>query len=61
MCRQPNCYSRIIATDTDKKIVIFANRRIENGEEIKYDYKFPLEEDKIPCNCGAPSCSGYMN
>ena len=45
----------------DRKIVIFALRRLEVGEEVKYDYKFPIEDDKIPCYCGAPGCSGFMN
>jgi SET domain-containing protein len=36
-----------------KRIVIYANRDIEEGEEVTYDYKFPIEEDKIPCLCGA--------
>lgn len=41
-----------------KKIVIYANRDIEVGEEITYDYKFPLEADKIPCHCGSKFCKG---
>ena len=36
-----------------KKIVIYSKRRIEPGEELTYDYKFPIENDKIPCTCGA--------
>jgi hypothetical protein len=39
--------------DGSKRIVIYANRDIHEGEEITYDYKFPLEDDKIPCLCGA--------
>jgi histone-lysine N-methyltransferase SETD1 len=35
------------------RIVIYANRDIEEGEEITYDYKFPEEEEKISCLCGA--------
>ena len=31
------------------------------GEEITYDYKFPIEDDKIPCLCGAPNCRGTLN
>lgn len=36
-----------------KKIFIYAKRHIAAGEEITYNYKFPLEEKKIPCNCGS--------
>ena len=42
-----NAYARVISVDTeygqDKKIVVFANRDISAGEEITYDYKFPVE------------------
>jgi hypothetical protein len=41
-----------------KHIVIFALRRILRGEELTYDYKFPIEDasNKLPCNCGAKRC-----
>ena len=59
--RQPNCYSRIVTVDGVKHIVIFSARDMVRGEEVTYDYKFPFEEEKIPCFCGAPSCRGRMN
>ncbi|KAG4081302.1 hypothetical protein H8356DRAFT_1321915 [Neocallimastix lanati (nom. inval.)] len=52
-CCDPNCNAKIITVDGHKKIVIYAKRDIEEGEEITYDYKFPIEVDKIPCLCGA--------
>merc|ERR1711939_901385 len=45
----------------DKHIVIMAARDIKIGEEITYDYKFPIEDVKLVCYCGAPGCSGSMN
>jgi SET domain-containing protein len=50
---QPNCNAKIISVDGTKRIVIYANRDIDVEEEITYDYKFPIEDDKIPCLCGA--------
>jgi SET domain-containing protein len=44
-----------------KRIVIFAGRTIQPGEEVTYDYKFPLEDDKLKCYCGAAKCRGSMN
>ena len=41
--------------------VIFAGRDLEAGEEVTYDYKFPVEKAKIPCHCGSPKCLGVMN
>lgn len=63
-CR-PNAYAQVINVDTDqgpdKKIVVFANRNIEAGEEITYDYKFPVEDGSLRCTCGAPNCIGRLN
>lgn len=57
----PNCYSRVVQIDSSKKLLIFASKVIEAGEEIVYDYKFPDEEQKIPCLCGSEKCRKWMN
>jgi len=60
----PNCYTKIITLDGNKRIVIYSKRDIATGEELCYDYKFPLEYDeskRIPCHCGAKDCRGFMN
>lgn len=58
---QPNCYSKVVDILGQKHIIIFALRRIVTGEELTYDYKFDIEENKIPCGCGAKRCRKYMN
>ncbi|KAJ8334432.1 hypothetical protein SKAU_G00400710 [Synaphobranchus kaupii] len=60
---EPNCYSRVINVEGQKHIVIFALRRIYRGEELTYDYKFPIEDDrsKLHCNCGARRCRRFLN
>lgn len=58
---QPNCYAKIITVDSQKKIVIYSRQPININEEITYDYKFPIEETKIPCLCGADTCKGSLN
>ncbi|XP_015164711.1 histone-lysine N-methyltransferase ATXR7 isoform X9 [Solanum tuberosum] len=58
---EPNCYTKVISVEGQKKIFIYAKRHIAAGEEITYNYKFPLEEKKIPCNCGSKRCRGSMN
>jgi histone-lysine N-methyltransferase SETD1 len=68
-CCEPNAYARIISyensdgvtEESEKHIVIMAGRNIQEGEEITYDYKFPIEDKKLKCYCGAPRCSGAMN
>lgn len=58
---QPNCYAKIVVVDGEKRIVIYSKLAISKGDEITYDYKFPIEEDKIDCLCGAPGCRGSLN
>lgn len=61
---EPNCFTKIVTIDGTKRIVIFAKRNIKPGEELVYDYMFPLEYDekkRIPCHCGSAKCKGFMN
>jgi SET domain-containing protein len=57
----PNCYTKIISVEGQKKVVIYSKRAISAGEELTYDYKFPIEENKIPCFCRTPRCRGFLN
>ncbi|KAL3635250.1 hypothetical protein CASFOL_019797 [Castilleja foliolosa] len=45
----------------DRRKFIYAKRHIPAGEEeeLSYNYKFPLEEKKIPCNCGSKRASWF--
>eukprot|EP00736_Rhodelphis_marinus_P005511 Rmarinus@m.22533 len=60
---KPNCRASIIRVGGTKRIAIYAQENIRAGEEICYDYKFPLEDmaSRIPCLCQAPTCKGYLN
>ncbi|XP_043102302.1 histone-lysine N-methyltransferase SETD1B [Puntigrus tetrazona] len=57
----PNCYAKIITVEAQKKIVIYSRQPIGVNEEITYDYKFPIEDEKIPCLCTAENCRGTLN
>lgn len=60
----PNCFPKIIFLDGMKRVVVYAKRHIQAGEELCYDYKFDLEYDpakRIPCICGAAECCGFLN
>jgi histone-lysine N-methyltransferase SETD1 len=69
----PNCWTRRIPGPVEEvwargaralRVCIYALRDIVPGEELTYDYKFERETDpgkRVPCHCGAATCSGYMN
>ena len=53
----PNCE----AENRRGRIWIVSLRDIEAGEELTYDYGFPLEFFlEHPCRCSAPNCCGYI-
>lgn len=58
---EPNCYAKVIKIDGESKIVIYSKQPIAIGEEITYDYKFPIEDEKIRCLCGEKTCRKYLN
>lgn len=53
----PNCRAENIRGH----IWIVARWPIAAGEELTFDYGFPLHEWRLhPCRCGAPGCPGYI-
>jgi len=63
-CCGPNAYAKVVAVDKngqEPKIIVFAARDVAAGEEITYDYKFPVEDGSLRCTCGALNCIGRMN
>jgi SET domain-containing protein len=59
--KQPNCGSNVEEIDGVYKIIIYSLRPIAAGEELTYDYKFEVEEDKLRCQCGSINCQGRLN
>jgi uncharacterized protein len=59
----PNCE----AIEEDDRILIYAMRNIQAGEELLYDYRMQIDEPitdaakrKFACHCGASNCRGTM-
>ncbi|KNC47186.1 SET-domain-containing protein [Thecamonas trahens ATCC 50062] len=60
----PNCTTKTIYWNGDRKIIIVSRVFIRAGTELTYDYKFQRDEDpdqRVPCACGARTCSGFMS
>ncbi len=57
----PNCETEI----DDGRVLIFALRDIQPGEELFYDYAYGREEtgddeELYPCRCGSAKCRGTI-
>lgn len=58
---EPNCYSRTVTASGEDRIIIFAKRDIELGEELTYDYRFMSKDEVLTCYCGCAGCRGSVN
>ncbi len=53
----PNCS----AEQDEEEIWIVADRDIQPGEEVSFNYGYSLESYRdYPCNCRTPHCVGYI-
>jgi uncharacterized protein len=52
----PNAETEIVRG----RIWLVAKKKIAPGDEITYDYNFPLDDDLAPCRCGSSKCLGYI-
>ncbi|KAI5081751.1 hypothetical protein GOP47_0001494 [Adiantum capillus-veneris] len=54
----PNCYINIVTVEGLKRVLIFAKRHIQPGEEVTYDYKSVRGVLNVQCCCGSSKCLG---
>jgi SET domain-containing protein len=53
----PNCDAGL----TEDGIWIVANRNVDAGEEITFNYGYDLQNVRDhPCHCGSPNCVGWI-
>ncbi|XP_066278922.1 histone-lysine N-methyltransferase NSD2-like isoform X2 [Branchiostoma lanceolatum] len=58
---QPNCETQKWMVNGDIRVGLFAMDDIPTGSELTFNYNLDcLGNEKTPCNCGAPICSGYI-
>lgn len=53
---QPNTYMRVCYS----KVEFWTLRNIRKGEELTCDYGPTHHDGKLPCNCGAKNCKGFL-
>lgn len=57
----PNCYVDKWVVGERLRMGIFAERQIEAGEELTFNYNVDrYGADPQPCYCGEPNCSGFI-
>jgi len=53
---QPNLMQRHVRCH----LLFFSRREIRAGEELTWNYHYPIKLQRIPCTCGARKCRGTL-
>lgn len=57
----PNCETQKWTVNGDIRVGLFAKQDIAAGEELTFNYNLDcLGNEKRPCLCGSPRCSGFI-
>jgi SET domain-containing protein len=56
-----SCASNLHTVTEDGHIHYWSRRRIETGEELTVDYKYPRKVDDMRYKCGGPRCRRTIN
>eukprot|EP00850_Spirogloea_muscicola_P007082 SM000035S13062 [mRNA] locus=s35:239531:249005:+ [translate_table: standard] len=58
-----NLFARALVINGHRKLLIFAHRSIDVGEELTLNYMFAAGDpahERVPCLCGHQYCRGYL-
>ena len=56
----PNMYTKIIKSGGEHHVCFFARVDVPAGTEMTYNYRFEIEDGKVPCYCASQNCRGYL-
>lgn len=56
----PNMYTKIIKSGGEHHVCFFTRVDVPAGTEMTYNYRFEIEDGKVPCYCASHNCRGYL-
>ena len=55
-----SCSPNLVARRERSHLYLFSRRKIRAGEELTWNYRYPIKLQRIPCQCGARGCRGTL-
>jgi uncharacterized protein len=55
-----SCAPNLVARHTGGHLYLYSRRRIRTGEELTWNYRYPIKLKRVPCRCGARRCRGTL-
>ena len=53
-----SCEPNLALSRSRKRLWLVSLRRVRAGEELRYDYHFAKNGERVRCHCGSPKCRG---
>jgi uncharacterized protein len=55
-----SCAPNVVARRMGGRLYLYSRRKIRAGEELTWNYHYPIQLKRIPCRCGARRCRGTL-
>jgi len=55
-----SCAPNLVARRIGPHLYLYSRRGIRAGEELTWNYHYPIKLKRIPCHCGARWCRGTL-
>lgn len=55
-----SCAPNLVARRVSRHLYLYSRRKIRAGEELTWNYHYPIKLKRIPCTCGARRCRGTL-
>jgi SET domain-containing protein len=55
-----SCASNLVTRCIGGHLYLYSRRKIRAGEELTWNYRYPIKLKAVPCRCGARRCRGTL-
>jgi SET domain-containing protein len=55
-----SCAPNLVARRMGRHLYLYSRRKIRAGEELSWNYHYPIKLTRVPCRCGASRCRGTL-
>jgi uncharacterized protein len=55
-----SCAPNLVARRVGGRLYFYSRRNIRAGEELTWNYRYPIKLQRVPCRCGAARCRGAL-
>jgi SET domain-containing protein len=55
-----SCAPNLATRSIGRHLYLYSRRKIRAGDELTWNYRYPIKLKRVPCRCGARRCRGTL-